>query len=308
MACHEHGKLCLRKEGHRHMQVNGKHLAVESAGTGPAVVFLHGIGGTSNVYQVQADALSSAHQVIRPDFAGAGRSPVNGGISIGSHAEDIAALLDTLNVGPAVIVGHSMGTLVARTLAARHPGKVAALALLAAVQPPDAAGREATLARAALIRAEGAAAIAPAIIARSLASATRSGKPEVAAFVRELVMRQDPEGYARNNEAMAAATDPGPVDPSLPLLLVAGRDDTLSPPSVSDQIAAGHGSAEVQVIDHIGHWTPLEDARRTTELLTAFISARSGGPAVVLQVTGMVPAAASKFACSHRMPPAKGRN
>lgn len=32
------------------MHVNGRHLAVESAGTGPAVVFLHGIGGTSNVY------------------------------------------------------------------------------------------------------------------------------------------------------------------------------------------------------------------------------------------------------------------
>ena len=56
------------------MHVNGRHLAVESAGTGPAVVFLHGIGGTSNVFQLQVDALSSAYQVIRPDFAGAGRS------------------------------------------------------------------------------------------------------------------------------------------------------------------------------------------------------------------------------------------
>ena len=36
------------------MQVNNRQLAIEYAGTGPAVVFLHGIGGTSNVFQVQA--------------------------------------------------------------------------------------------------------------------------------------------------------------------------------------------------------------------------------------------------------------
>ena len=256
------------------MHVNGRHLAVESAGTGPAVAFLHGIGGTSNVYQVQADALSSGYQVIRPDFAGAGRSPAGGGeISIDSHAADIAAVLDALGAGPAVIVGHSMGTLVARALAARHPARVAGLALLGPVLPPDATGRAAILARAAVLRAEGPAAIADAIVTRSLSPGTRSAKPEVAAFVRELVMRQDPEGYARNNEALAAATDPGPVDPRLPLLLVAGRDDTLSPPSVSEQIAGAHGRADVRVIDSIGHQIPLENARQTTQVLTAFISA-----------------------------------
>ncbi len=152
-ARHKHdtstGNPAFVKKGHWQMHVNGRHLAVESAGTGPAVVFLHGIGGTSNVYQVQADPLSSAYQVIRPDFAGAGRSPAGGEISIGSHAADIAAVLDALGAGPAVIVGHSMGTLVARALAARHPAKIAGLALLGPVQPPDAAGREAILARAA---------------------------------------------------------------------------------------------------------------------------------------------------------------
>jgi 3-oxoadipate enol-lactonase len=255
------------------MHVNGRHLAVESAGTGPAVAFLHGIGGTSNVYQVQADALSSSYHVIRPDFAGAGRSPGGGEISIDSHAADIAAVLDTLGAGPAVIVGHSMGTLVARALAARHPARVAGLALLGPVLPPDATGRAAILARAAVLRAEGPTAIADAIVTRSLSPGTRSAKPEIAAFVRELVMRQDPEGYARNNEALAAAADPGPVDPSLPLLLVAGRDDTLSPPSVSEQVAGAHGSADVRIIDSIGHQIPLEDARRTTQILTAFISA-----------------------------------
>jgi 3-oxoadipate enol-lactonase len=257
------------------MHVNGRQLAVESTGTGSAVVFLHGIGGTSNVYQVQADALSPGYQVIRPDFVGAGRSPADGEISIAAHAADIAAVLDALGTGPAVIVGHSMGTLVARALAARHPERVAGLALLGPVQPPDAAGREATRARAATIRAEGSAAIADAIVARSLSPATRSARPEIAAFVRELVMRQDPEGYARNNEALAAAADPGPVDPRLPLLLVAGREDTLSPPSLSEQIAGAHGSADLRVIDGIGHQIPLEDARQTTQILTTFISAQA---------------------------------
>jgi len=257
------------------MDVNGRQLAVESAGTGPAVVFLHGIGGTSNVYQVQADVLSSDYQVIRLDFAGAGRSPVGGEISIDSHVADVAGVLDALGAGPAVIVGHSMGTLVARALAARYPAKVAGLVLLGPVLPPDAAGREAALARAAVLRAEGTAAIADAIVTRSVSPGTRLAKPEIAAFVRELVMRQDPEGYARNNEALAAAVDPGPVDPRLPLLLVAGRDDTLSPPSLSEQIAGSHGSADVVVIDGIGHQIPLEDARRTTQILTTFVSARS---------------------------------
>jgi 3-oxoadipate enol-lactonase len=253
------------------MDVNGKRLAVESAGTGrPCVVFLHGIGGTSNVFQIQADALSSVGQVVRPDFAGAGRSPVAMSISVSSHADDIAALLDGLGVGPAILVGHSMGTLVARTLAARYPEKVAALALLGAVLPPDAAGRKAIRARAALIREQGTAAVAPAIVSASLSPATHAGKPEVAAFVRELVMRQDPEGYARNNEALAAATDPGPVDPRLPLLLIAGGDDVLSPPAVSQKIAAAHPGATVHVLEHVGHWIPLEAARRTSDLLTAF--------------------------------------
>lgn len=254
------------------MLVNGKHLAVEISGAGPCVVFLHGIGGTSNVFQVQADALSSAHQVIRPDFAGAGRSPPADDISIDSHAEDVAAVLDTLRVGPAVVVGHSMGTLVARTLAARYPHKVAALALFGVIQPPDEAGREAIRDRAALLRAEGTAAIASAIVDRSLSAATRSRQPTIAAFVRELVMRQDPEGYARNNEALSAATDPGAISPARPLLVVAGRDDLLSPLSAAYQTA--HDDTEVQVVDDVGHWIPLEDARRTTELLSAFISRR----------------------------------
>ena len=248
-----------------------KDLAVEIEGSGPPVLMVHGLGGTSNFYQVQAHALAERFQVIRPDSAGAGRSPASDEISIGSHAEDLAVLLSQLGVSGATVVGHSMGTLVVRTLAARHPELVSRLVLLGAVAEPADAARQAQRDRAATLRADGTVAVAPGVVANALSETTRRDKPEVAAFVRELIMRQDPEGYARNCEALAAATDPGPVDPSLPLLLITGSDDKTGPPSVSQELADGHGSATVTVIDGIGHWTALEAARDVTDHLLKFL-------------------------------------
>ncbi|MDT7707312.1 MAG: hypothetical protein QOG20_2919 [Pseudonocardiales bacterium] len=253
------------------MDVNGKELAVEVDGEGPAVLLVHGLGGTSNFYQVQADALAERFRVIRVDSAGAGRSPVADGISITSHADDLAAVLDALGVESAAVVGHSMGTLVVRDLATRYPGKVSAMALLGAVREPAEAGRQAQRDRAAVLREKGTAAVAPGVVANALSETTRRDKPEVAAFVRELVMRQDAEGYARNCEALAAATDPGPIAPTLPLLLVTGTDDKVGPPEASHELAAAHGDASVEIVQGIGHWTALEAARPVTELLLKFL-------------------------------------
>lgn len=256
------------------MKVNGKELAVEVDGDGPAVLLVHGLGGTSNFYQVQADALAGSHRVIRVDSAGAGRSPVADDITIESHAEDLAALLDALEIASAAVVGHSMGTLIVRTLAARHPAKVSALALLGAVREPAEAGRQAQRDRAAALRAQGTSAVAPGVVANALSEDTRQHRPEVAAFVRELVMRQDPEGYARNCEALAGAGDAGPIDPALPLLLVTGDQDKVGPPEASHELAAAHGNAQVEIVPGIGHWTALEAASAVTDQLTKFLHNR----------------------------------
>jgi 3-oxoadipate enol-lactonase len=253
------------------MNVHGKELAVEIDGEGPAVLLVHGLGGTTNFWQVQTDALAERFRVIRPDSAGAGRSPVADGISAESHAEDLAALLDELSIESAAVVGHSFGTLVVRALAARHPQKVAKLALLGAVREPAEPGRQAQRDRAALLREKGTAAVAPAVVANALSETTRRDRPEVAAFVRELVMRQDPEGYARNCEALAAATDPGPIDPKLPLLLITGAEDKVGPPDASSELAAAHGNATVEILPGVGHWTALEAARPVTDQLLKFL-------------------------------------
>lgn len=253
------------------MQINGKELAVEIDGDGPAVLLVHGLGATSNFYQVQADALAAHHRVIRVDSAGAGRSPVTDGISVDAHADDLAALLDTLNIESATVVGHSLGTLVVRSLAARYPDKVSSLVLLGAIREPAQAGRKAQHDRAAVLRGTGTAAVAPGVVANALSDTTRRDKPEVAAFVREMVMRQDPEGYARNCEALAGATDPGPIDPNLSLLLITGSDDKVGPAEASQELADAHGNATVEIIPGIGHWTAVEAAGQVTEQLLKFL-------------------------------------
>ena len=255
------------------MNVNGKELAVEIDGPedAPVVLLVHGLGGTSNFYQVQTDALADRLRVVRVDSAGAGRSPVTDDISIAGHADDLAAVLEALEVNTAAVVGHSMGTLVVRELAARHPDKVSALVLLGAVREPAEAGRQAQRDRAAVLREKGTAAVAPGVVANALSDATRQDRPEVAAFVRELVMRQDPEGYARNCEALAAATDPGPVAPGLPLLLITGADDKVGPPEAGQELAQAHGQATVEILPGVGHWTALEAAGPVTDLLQKFL-------------------------------------
>jgi len=82
-------------------------------------------------------------------------------------------------------------------------------------------------------------------------------------------MRQDAEGYARNCEALATATDPGPIDPALPLLLITGSDDKVGPPDASHELA--HDGATVEIVPGIGHWTALEAAGPVTELLLKFL-------------------------------------
>lgn len=252
------------------MQVNGKQIAVEVDGEGPAVLLVHGLGGTSNFYQPQVGALAERFTVIRPDMEGSGRSPVTGELSIEGFADDLAAILDGLGVDSARVVGHSMASLTVRRLAAKHPDKVSHLALLGAVNPPAEAGQQAQRDRAATVRAEGQIAVADAVMTNATSEATRRDHPAAAALVRELVLRQDPEGYARSCLALAGATDPGPVDPALPLLLLTGDEDKIGPPDASRALAESHGTAVVEIFEGCGHWTALEKPAEVTDHLLKF--------------------------------------
>jgi len=254
------------------MQVNGKEYAVDRDGGGPPVLFVHGLGGTSSFYQPQAAALAERFQVIRPDLAGAGRSPVAGTPSIEDWVRDLVALLDELDVDEVRVVGHSMGTLIAQELAIALGDRVSALALLGAVKAPGEAGRAANRDRAAKVREGGMAVVADAIVGAATSEATRRDHPERAAFVRELLLRQPPEGYARSCEALAAAAEPDTGKISAPVLLLTGSEDGVGPPAVAEELAGRVSQdATVRVFDDVGHWTAIEAPGEVTRQLQKFL-------------------------------------
>lgn len=247
-------------------------LAVEVTGSGPAVVLLHGLGGTGNFYQPQVDTLAERFTVVRPDLRGHGRSSAVGDISIDGYQRDLLAVLDTLELDQVGLVGHSMSTLTVQHFAVAHPDRVRALALLGAVHAPGEAGREAQRQRAATVRAKGMIAVADAVVANATSPATRRDQPIVAAFIRELLLRQDPEGYARGCEALAGATEPDTAAIRVPVLLATGADDGVGAPSVSEELAGKLADARTVVYPDCGHWTALEAAAQVTDDLVKFLS------------------------------------
>ncbi|NEB75673.1 alpha/beta hydrolase [Streptomyces sp. SID14478] len=115
----------------RRVPVNGVELNVALAGSGPAVLLLHGFPHTWELWtDVMAD-LSADHLVIAPDLRGFGASGrADSGYDAGTLAEDAAALLTALGVASAAVVGIDAGTPPAVLLALHHPGLVRRLVVM----------------------------------------------------------------------------------------------------------------------------------------------------------------------------------
>ncbi len=103
---------------------------------GPPVVCLHGVTANAFCFQALADALSPDHRVFAYDLRGRGESdkPASG-YSAPIHAQDLANVIDTLHLERPMIIGHSLGALIALYFAAHYPDKISKLVLIDAGGP-----------------------------------------------------------------------------------------------------------------------------------------------------------------------------
>jgi len=255
-----------------------ERMAVEDAGEGEPVLMIHGLGGTSNVWEPVLPALAR-RRAIRFDLPGSGRSSrVEGTLSIAGFVQAALKVLAALGIERAHLAGHSLGTIVAFHLAATEPKRVLSLAQFGPLLAPPDPARAPIRARGAKARAEGAPgmqAIADQLLQGAVARETRARRPAAAAYVRESLMRQDPEGYARTCDALADAQPADPAAIACRTLLVTGDEDTVAPAQAVRQIGARIAGARVEILPRCGHWTMIEQPDACCDLLRRFHAQRA---------------------------------
>src|SRR5712691_3925215 len=109
------------------VKVNGAELYYEVRGTGPAVLLIHGTNLDSSCYEALAGILAKDFTVVTYDRRGYSRSPRPHGwesTAIQEQADDAAALLSAIGIGPAAVFGSSSAGPIALEVALRHPERV----------------------------------------------------------------------------------------------------------------------------------------------------------------------------------------
>jgi pimeloyl-ACP methyl ester carboxylesterase len=171
-----------------------------------------------------------------------------------------------------------MGTIVCQHLALAAPKLVRSLALFGPLVAPPEAARTAMRARAARARGDGAAGmheITQALLQAALSAETRRRSPLAVAYVRESLMRQDGEAYARSCEALAEAQAAAVEEITVPVLLVTGDEDGVAPPQAVRAMAERlhrAASARIVVLPRCGHWTPVERPEDCARELRDFLA------------------------------------
>lgn len=241
-----------------------------------ALVFLHGIGGGKEIWQPQLDFfVERGFRAVAWDMPGYGLSPMLPHYSFATFAAALARVLDAVTSTRIVLVGHSMGGMIALEAAARYPHRLAGM-VLACTSP--AFGKKENAWQQAFIRArtrpldEGKTMLD---LARALVP-TLLG-PEADPHARRLAVgvmsRVPPDTYRAALEALVQF-DRRDVLPTIcvPTLALAGEHDHTAPADVIERMAKLMPDARYLCIPHAGHLGNVEQPAAFNQAVLDFVS------------------------------------
>jgi pimeloyl-ACP methyl ester carboxylesterase len=269
--------------------VHGRRIAYRRGGHGPAIVLVHGIAGRGAGWEPVAERLRARYDVIVPDLPGHGDSdPPVGDYSTGAYACALRDLLEVLEVGPATIVGHSLGGGVAMQFSYQFPERVERLVLVSS----GGLGREVS----ALVRAAGlpgSELVVPLLASAPVRAAgrvlgaalTAIGRPpdtdlrEAAASLGSLHdagARRAFLGTVRSlvgqRGQRVSATDRLYLTEDIPTLIVWGGRDAIIPAAHGHAAAAAMPGSRLELFPEAGHFPQLDEPERFAELLASFVA------------------------------------
>jgi len=256
-------------------------LSYVAKGVGQPVVLLHGFPLDHTMWSSQIAALEKHCRVIAPDLRGFGQSTLGtasptSGMQLEQYADDVALLLDALEVTqPVVLVGFSMGGYIAWQFARKHASRLRALVPMdtrAAADTDEA--RKNRLKMAENIHAWGSARVAEMMGPKLFAAGRFESDSVIVQELRRVIAGTSPDAIAVAQRAMADRPDMTSFLPSIavPTLVIAGVEDALIPPSEMEHIAAAVANGRYVEIPDAGHMSTMENPDAVSNALVDFIS------------------------------------
>jgi 3-oxoadipate enol-lactonase len=258
----------------RSLHVNGIDLKYEEYGNGKAVVLLHGFCGSSQYWHKTAPILSEHYRIIVPDLRGHGESSIpEGTYTMETMADDIAGLLDTLQIEKAVLLGHSLGGYVTSAFVELHPDKLLGCGLIHSTALPDTeAAKQKRLQGIEQIRKEG---IEPYVKNLIPNLFTKAELIDMAGDVEQIIqigLQTKPEGAIHTLEGMMQRSDRSGIvsDSNLPILLVAGAEDTVMPPERTFTVTSPNTFETT--FENIAHMSMIESPDQLNQVIMEYLS------------------------------------
>jgi len=222
------------------------------------VFLLPGLLCDETIWSGQKDALGEFADVVIPDFRYVNSIPAMAQLVLDAAPKRFS------------MAGHSMGGRVALEVFRMAPDRVERLALLDTGVHPRAAGEESKRGELVdLARSQGMAAMA----ARWLPPMLHPDHSALLQPLTEMVIRSTPETFANQQRALLDRPDARTVLPLIqcPTLVLCGRQDTWSPVSQHEEIAAAIPQAKLVIVDDCGHMSPVEQPAAVTNALREWL-------------------------------------
>ncbi|MEU4873167.1 alpha/beta hydrolase [Streptomyces sp. NPDC021608] len=253
------------------LEVDGAALTYDDEGPrdggGVPLVFVHGWTADRRRWDHQMAHFAAHRRVIRLDLRGHGESGGAGVRTVAELAGDLLALLDHLDVRRCVLVGHSMGGMIAQTVALSHPERVERMVLVNSIaRMTYSRGRGLLMGASTLVPFK-------MFVAANIQRAFAPGHPkdEIRAYVkssagtpREVVMTL--YGAMRAFDVLDRVKEI-----QAPTLMIHGYHDIQLPVRQMLRMAMAYPDAVVRIID-AGHELPVEKPAELTAAIDAFVT------------------------------------
>lgn len=239
------------------------------------VVLIHGFPFSKAMWKPQVDVLQRDRHVIAYDVRGHGGSDAGDAqFTVEYFVDDLIGLLDHQGLQSVVVVGLSMGGYIALRAIERHPERFRGLVLCDTRSEAD--GNEGKIKRAEQAKAVKTAGVknfAEGFVKAVFYEKTFTTNAETVALIREIIERTSPLTIAGTLIALAARTDTTSAltGINVPVLILVGEHDTLTPPSASHAMKEKIPNAEMHVIPTAAHMSNLENAEEFNKHLLTFL-------------------------------------